>query len=483
MSPSRTWRPAFLAVATVLVAAALFAAPAPAQAPSREQIQQFAVGTQALRWILKREGFKPIADESQLANDPGQTVLIVLGGDLGWLNRVPGGVTSFVERGGALLAASDRHSRGEINDLSPASITGILVSYPIGSTSGERGQRDRPFLKATEDKHPDGSVNPFTGLKVATNIPSYLSEAPTDSGVTPLARFDQEVDYRRVPGVSPRKEPLCAAAGQRGDGRFVVLADHSVFINEMLLDKECDNLDLTVRLLQWLSAGGQRKQAMLVEDGRILSNFDVPLKPLPPPPPLEVLLEMLKRRDEVVDAAQREIGEKGREQGLDRAVTRAFVGKDGDGVPRIKRYALWLIGGCLAALALYRFGGEGRFRHETDLPLLAPAVARQRPAVSALEQRQRAQVESGNLWESARELARRRLGPPAGPGLPPEKPRVVAGTWWRRRTAEARLRRIWDIAYGPAPVRVRPADWELFLFDLDALKRDVADGTVRLPSD
>ena len=59
-------------------------------------------------------------------------------------------------------------------------------------------------------------------------------------------------------------------------------------------------------------------------------------------------------------------------------------------------------------LALYRFGGEGRFRHETELPLLAPAVARQRPAVSALEQRQRAQVESGNLWESARELARRR---------------------------------------------------------------------------
>ncbi len=482
MSPPRTCRPAALAVAYALLAASVATTPARAQRVSREQMQQFAVGTQALRWVLKREGFKPAADEARLADDPGQTVLIVLGGDLSWLQRVPGGVTSFVERGGAVLAATDRHSRGEINSLSPASVTGIVVRSPMGSTRCERGEFDRPFLEAIQDKLPDGSVNPFAGLKVATNIPSYLSEPPLDSGVTPLARFYPEVLYQRVPSVPPRRDSLFALAGQRGDGRFVLLADHSVFINEMLLDKECDNLDLTVRLLQWLSAGGRRKQAMLVDDGRILSNFEVPLKPLPPPPPLEVLAEMLKRRDEVVDAAQREIGEKGREQGLNGALTRAFVGKDGEGVTRIKRYALWLIGGCLAALALYRFGGEGRFRHETELPLLAPAVARQRPAVSALEQRQRAQVESGNLWESARELARRRLGPPPAPGVPPEKPRAVAGNWWRRRTAEARLRRIWDIAYGPAPVRVRPADWELFLFDLDALKRDVADGTVRLPS-
>jgi hypothetical protein len=478
MTRARLIRRLLPAAAVLLLTGLDLSGDARGQSPRRGQN---AVGTEVLRWLLHEQGFKPVSKPEKMGVNPARNVLIVLG-DVSWLEHVPNGVRSFVERGGAVLVASDRDSGDALRDLAGVRIDGEVVERAGGTGEVHRNQPDRPFVSPVEPNLPDGSVNPFAGLKVATNIPSYLS--PPSQPATLLACFPPDIVLRNARVRIANAPQLFAVGGVLGEGReagrFLILADHSVFINEMLLAPDCGNLDFTVRSLQWLR-GGERTHAMLVEDGKVYSNFDVPLQPLPPPPPLEVLAEMFKRRDELIDSAQRELGEKGKERGLNAAAVRGLGGRDGDSLADVKRYVLWALGGCLAALALFRVAGEGRYRDDPGLPPLARAVARQCPAGPATEQRQRAQVDAGNLWESARELARQRLSRGAPPGVGPPPPRATRGGWFRRRAARARARRLWDLAYGATPVRVKPADWELFLFDLDAFKHDLADGTVELP--
>jgi hypothetical protein len=469
----------------------------PAQPTERERIikeLEFAVGTQSLRWLLKKADFEPLTDASQLEIDPDQTVLIVLG-DLSWLDdKAPGGVVSFVERGGALLAASDLESKvAGLQDLANVRVTGLHVEWDMYHKMHEsdkeihHGQSDRPFVFADEAMLPDGTANPFNGLRVATNIPSFLRlNGRLPAKVVSLARFPLNSYYEGGrPGAAWRRELVSkpfAVGGERGDGRFLILADHSVFINEMMLAPDCDNLGFAVRCLEWLKADGKRKRAMLVEDGRIHQNFDVAERQLPPISPLKVLGALIERRDEIAEEVQDRFAEAEKKDKINSAILGALRGRTRQGFARLSRYAFWAVGGCLAVLALYRMSNESRYLADQRLPLLRQTVAGQRPTSSVIEQRQQAQVEAGNLWESAREIARQRLMMATGSERLSDAADNPSASWWQRRTARARLRRIWNIAYGATPVRIKPARWERFLADLDAIQKDVANGTVKLPA-
>jgi hypothetical protein len=91
-------------------------------------------------------------------------------------------------------------------------------------------------------------------------------------------------------------------------------------------------------------------------------------------------------------------------------------------------------------------------------------------------------VETGNLWEAARALARGRLAAhaaPPGPDGAGKPPFTARGPWGTRRAAARRVGRLWRLAYGPTPVRVRPSEWRGLLADLDRVDADLASGTLR----
>jgi hypothetical protein len=482
--------------ALLLGCIALLAAPARVGAQSGVN-ERFAYGTESLRWLMKNAKLDPVSRPESLKSDPEHIVLIVLG-DLKWLeSNVPGGVEDFVMRGGALLAASDRQSVEALENLAGVRIVvshRVVVPLAKDDRNRHRGEADDPFVDATPAELPGGSENPFAGLqpRVATNVPRYLQKlGDLPDGIVPLARFPDGVYHFPSLGstVNPseigelfRNEITFAVGGSRGEGRVLVMADHSVFINEMMLDDQCGNLEFTNRCLEWLKSTNQRNRAMLVEDGHIYPNFDVTLKRIPPIPPLKLLEELFNHRDEIADEMQTKIAEAERRDTVNSTALKYLDSRPPAARNRLRRYSLWGFGGFLAAAVLYRLSNNGRHFPDRHLPLLGPVVEKQKPAAAVAELRPRAQIDAGNLWESARELAQGSLGQNPLEDKPPPRPIVVADGWWQRRKAQRRIQRLWEIAYGAEPIPVLPARWQRFIADLENFENDVADGTVKLPA-
>ena len=119
---------------------------------------------------------------------------------------------------------------------------------------------------------------------VASNAPSYLEQR--DGTLSPLAWLPE--DIRRESGVLfiPGQTFLFAAGGKVGvnGGRALVMADHSIFINEMMIQRDDANVEFSYNCLKWLSeAGGNdpRTKVLFVEDGNVKATFEVPLKDMP----------------------------------------------------------------------------------------------------------------------------------------------------------------------------------------------------------
>jgi hypothetical protein len=132
----------------------------------------------------------------------------------------------------------------------------------------------------------------------------------------------------------------------------------------------------------------------------------------------------------------------------------------------------------LLLFGCYRIGVKGRYRHDLTVPPLARVVEQEAPRRLLADQRHEALLRSGNLWETARGLARQCFAPqPAALAAP----RVVAqGGWWQRWRTRRRVLRLWRLARSGRPVRVRPRRFKSLLAEIEQLKADLRNGTVRL---
>ena len=179
--------------------------------------------------------------------------------------KSPTGVENFVRRGGALFLATDRPL--SLGRWSPpwAGLTGFAVSgesMACGDLdSCYRGLDWCPYLRRSRDADP----NLFRNLvpsgaavsTVATNAPSCLTVAPT-GGACPCWRGCPSAAVPKGPGRWIRNEPLPFAVG--GDvgkegGRVLLLADHSIFINDMMIPTDNGNLDFSYNCLKWVTEG------------------------------------------------------------------------------------------------------------------------------------------------------------------------------------------------------------------------------------
>jgi hypothetical protein len=259
-----------------------------------------------------------------------------------------------------------------------------------------------------------------------------------------------------------------AVAGNVGKGRLVVMADHSIFIDSMLYPKDNANAAFAENCVGWLAEGRQpRDRVLFYEEGAIRSKFDVlPVRDepinLPPPEKLVPLMDKF-----LADAE--------RSDTFDRILR--------DLVP----LPVWLTVGLvvltlgLGFYGFYRLSGA-RHRPETVAPLLATALAQNAAAGAPTEQRHRALLAGGNLWEAARPLCRACFAAVTGVALPGgARPRVevLAGNWWRRRALRRRVLRLWDLAHGK-PVRVSAAEFARLPRQIEEVKAALAAGTIRL---
>jgi hypothetical protein len=283
----------------------------------------------------------------------------------------------------------------------------------------------------------------FQGLpRLAANRSSYLQ--PRSSRLANLAGFAPVCFSGRTFQRLTPSQTAFAAGGVVGRGRVLVLADHSVFINQMLLQTDNDNFDFALRCADWLSAGEPaRDRVLFVEDGVVIPRFEFTLQemplPLPPLPPLNELVNQTLWEIERSGALQRFLYER---------TTAA----------RVLRFILLL---ATCGLVLWGLRGlmRGRYRPQPQLPRLDAELATLTGGGPLLEQRWRALAAAGNYWEAARTVARREWAELGIREAAPAEPRwAVAGNWWQRRQRQRQLARLWQLAFGPDPVPVRRSE-------------------------
>ena len=96
----------------------------------------------------------------------------------------------------------------------------------------------------------------------------------------PLARLPAGSVATLPDGRSVRiPEGALFAAGSEGSevsgGEFLAMADHSVFINQMLLEPVTDNLELAYRTVEFLQGANnnKKKRCLFIENGRVVIHL------------------------------------------------------------------------------------------------------------------------------------------------------------------------------------------------------------------
>jgi hypothetical protein len=464
------------------------------------------LGTEGFRAILSQIGLTPLKNFQEFeAADPHHTVVIAFrGSDANgkphpdMLDDLPGGVKRFVDKGGAVLVATDQATNGArwaksfdvevdgsniyafgaryyhsancpyIKEISAGAIPDLFRQPGSPPIVWRNGRLERPVLQ-----------------NVATNKPSFLEQSRLLQNVADLTDCHLEGEARKLIG------PVHFAQAKwypETHGKILVMADHSIFINEMLLppQNDNDNLAFTLNTLDWLVAGpeGKRTKVLFIDQtGVIESDFSL-LQQLPTPIPniedfpdlMQFLWDHRDKASEFVAAME----DSGLFQELEQNLDDLFL----------EHIGLWqiirtlLVFGMIAIFAIScRRVLVSRFRFVKTAPRLSVALDRLRPRGSFLDQRLRGSLRGGQCYEAARIRARQMFADvdwtPALEGGPTPKLEINAG-WWQRRGLERDLRELWKVAFGTEPVPVAAKQWDKWLTRLKEIHKLIHDGVIRV---
>jgi hypothetical protein len=454
----RWWLAAVLALAGL----ATVIPQAIAQQPSVKWLQ----GTHAFRYVLYERQFIPLQRFEELAAEPAKTILIVLG-DTRIMEENQRAIQMFVEQGGALFVATD-HDVPMVKNrrYTWAGIFGLqFFGQPVLAPEESCYQHNEQCPLVLPTSRRDSPLFANLHSPVAVNRAGHLSWgiSPIGKMLSALAVFPEGSWHRGI--VQP--ERFFAAGSQWGRGRVLFLADHSVFINNMMLQEDTGNIGFTFNCLDWLREGGEvrRDRVLLYDDGELIDNLDVPVTI----PPLTVPADPLPLVNDLIAGLERE--------NMHNRLLLEHIG--------YQRVLAWIISALTVALAAYLLFRliRSRFRLDAAAPLLAPTLARMAPTGTGLAQRHKALLAEGNLWDPARAMARDFFEMALGNrrdkhdgSLPPFQ---SSESWLARRFLDRLLQYLWRLAYGVKPERIAPAAFAHLAAQLDELKAALADGSLR----
>jgi hypothetical protein len=462
------------AVAVLALCAGLSAA----QEPLTQEARRKALleGTHVFRRILHdhkfEQGLEAIDDVSA---EPGRTLLVVLG-DLNVLTKVPGGLEQFLADGGAALLASDRpitdpDARRMLSRVAGVTISGdSIISSGVNYMSREFCPLlSLPWAGATPNLYDDTAQGERV-KPVATNVPSMLFVTGRVPGITPLLVLPNDSLLDAGPrGLFRPLTPLFAVGGDSGTGRLLVMADHSVFINEMMLPEDTGNVEFAYNCVRYLQ-DGKRDRVLFLEDGVVQTRLAIPLKS-PRISPEELMSILYARRNELLVEAERWLA---RQEDDNNALEGRLMAAIENRVGWMNVLFGLVVAATLAGLMFvaYRLGVRDRYGPDRSTPLLLSAAGKALPAGPLAEQRVEALLAAGDVREPLRDLARHWLAdvaiaPPrsAKDNLPP----VATKGWWAGWRLRGRLGRVWRLAAGAWPGRITPralAGWQRELDEL-----------------
>lgn len=448
-------------------------------------------GTEGFRALLNGKGLQPLDTIEQLRTiDPNNVLIVAFRGgdalgrsrpdlleDIGFLPY-----RDFVARGGALWVATDK--RVDADWIAPfdAEVTGHPV-YAAPNARPYRNNPECPFVTRFDESIPnlfdragaaggEAPADNVSPLRVATNRPTYLripSELDTLGGFP-----TNSWRYGRPGEFNPFRGPFVQSKRYDGGGRFLLMADHSVFINSMLLPQSSpnDNLAFAANCINWMMRNndGLRTHVLFIEDGHIWSRDDYNLMlQLPSPRPEEIAAMLWANRDllwqnsDLAETVLAQVEEAGIFNELEK----------GDPIGELLRDLLepWILARFLliaGAIALLGYAAMSLMRSRARLqrsgPRLALLLDRMRPRTGLLDWRLRSGLGKGQYFELARDRARTMFadrGVAPGEGGPLPKVIIDAG-WWDRGRIARNLAEVWSVAYGAEPVRVTAKQWEPF---------------------
>jgi hypothetical protein len=419
-------------------------------------------GTQVFRRYVLHNLFQltPLKRVEDLAGDPGNSLLIVFGdtASLPATGLTPERLADFREQGMTLLIATDRPDHDWLKPWGMR-IPGDLVEQD--ANHAYRHYVGCPRITSYRDP---GSAHPlFQGLTrgLATNQPSYLLLKA--GALQALATFSGDCWLLSRPG----NFFGCYIAGtdsdSRPDQRMAVIAGHGIFMNAMMAQRDNDNFAFACNCIHWLTDGGKRKRVLLLEEGTVQSQFDIPIRETPGLhlPTSRVVNKILHNLEE--------------ERLFDRLLFK-FIPPEA-----IKRMALIL---CTVGLLIYGVRRLLRAQHRAEPRALAAATGQQATAeieLPVMNQRYRDVVRAGNFWEAARTLARSCFDQAADGwhgSTASSAPLVVADGWLRRWMLARRVSGLWRLAHGPA-VTVTPRAFARIARQVQAVQGALANGTLR----
>jgi hypothetical protein len=446
-----------------IVALTLTAGPVIAQLP----VERWGEGTEVFRRVLKQEGLTPLEYWPTPGREPKNQILIVLGKtDILDAWSRDGTLRGFLRGGGAVLIATDHATPASLRKHFGVRVTGEIIPAPPSECWREMPQC--PFAKEVRrnwNRHPI-----FQGLsdpsRLATNNPSYLA----DSSEPPIAVLPSYMRFFSVNGSLLHDEMNWrdfACVREFGRGRLLVIADHSIFINDMMLQSDNDNFAFAFNVVRWLTDAGdgkRRDEVLFYDDGQIRTDFNVPLEyQMPPIPPLEAFIQPA---DEAIVEAERK-----------NLLNDTLLDMTG-GLRPILRAAALVLTLALLLFGLYRFLNS-RYRQDAGLVELPPAT---QAGQTAVERRHQAVIDRGNYAEAARELAHQAF---AAVGLTPvaDAPPAVSVTGWlpfRGRRWAREVRSLWRLAVRGPRRRVSAAALRRLDRAIHELLAAIAAGRVRL---
>jgi hypothetical protein len=465
--------PGFLRPTAGALAFLVMAAVLPGPARAEQASPSFAQGTHFFRRLLHDLDLRPLRTFDELVNDPSKNLLIVLGEAT---YQDPNQIAAFVRRGGVVLLATDRDCHTVLQPFG-VQVLDRRLAVAADTRFAYKGFEECIFVEPQGRNSPlfdnltvDGGLS-----RVATNRPGCLVRAQGCELQT-LATFPRDcrpmyprtVRRERSPAVQPDPFPF-AVGGDWGQGRILVLSDHSVFINAMMWQTDNENFDFAYNCVNWLMGRGQRTHVLFLEEGHVQRLFEVPLAP-PPLPPLPSLKE-------IVETADKGLGELERNNAFNQAIANA-VREASPSQDAWERVVVLMATLALAALALARLS-QARQRQEKAQPLAASAPESTASASGLYEQRHQALVREGNFWEAARALARQGFesaldSPAQGDGQASASAALarlgVQGRGWGKWRFRRRFNQLWQLAYGTEPVRISSRQFRRLDREIERMK-------------
>ena len=230
-------------------------------------------------WFYGFDGFKLLLEQKLDPVDDAtggdrQRVVVILGDSSGWESKA---LTRFTQ-GAAVLVASDR--KGAVYGCCDVASGPVLVS----EADAYRSFRDCSQVTVAAGHRLMEGVG-----SLVANRPGWLSRMDPRASVIAQLPESSSIRYRgRDTPIGAR--PLIAARDAlRGNGKLIVVADHSMFINGMLMHG--DNALFAINVAEYLTEG--RTQLEFVVDGVLQDDIGAPPLPLPeelPDVPEESLL-------------------------------------------------------------------------------------------------------------------------------------------------------------------------------------------------